>query len=117
MKALEKETLLLSLLVSALSAVICMQILSRIGITPNTSIIGALITMSLARMPFQAMHKFRSLDRQNLVQTMTSGAGFAAANSTLLAVAAGIRVDGIITRPRRMLDGKTVVEEGKVHAG
>jgi len=86
-KALERETLLLSLLVSALSAVICMQIISRIGITPNTSIIGALIAMSLARMPFEAMHKFRSLDRQNLVQTMTSGAGFAAANCTLLAVA------------------------------
>jgi uncharacterized oligopeptide transporter (OPT) family protein len=51
-KALERETLLLSLLVSALSAVICMQIISRIGITPNTSIIGALIAMSLARMPF-----------------------------------------------------------------
>ncbi len=86
-KALERETLLLSLLVSALSAVICMQIISRIGITPNTSIIGALIAMSLARMPFETMHKFRSLDRQNLVQTMTSGAGFAAANCTLLAVA------------------------------
>ena len=86
-KALEKETLILSLLVSALSAVICMQIISRIGITPNTSIIGALIAMSLARMPFAVMHKFRSLDRQNLVQTMTSGAGFAAANCTLLAVA------------------------------
>ena len=32
-------------------------------------------------------------------------------------VAAGIHVDGIITRPRLLLDGKTVVEEGKVHAG
>ena len=36
-KALEKETLLLSLLVSALSAVICMQIISRIGITRSVS--------------------------------------------------------------------------------
>lgn len=32
-------------------------------------------------------------------------------------VAAGIHVDGIITRPRLLLDGKTVVDEGKVHAG
>jgi len=32
-------------------------------------------------------------------------------------VAAGVHVDGIITRPRLLLDGKTVVEEGKVHGG
>jgi uncharacterized oligopeptide transporter (OPT) family protein len=86
-KALEPGTLLLSLLVSALSAIICMQLISRLGFTPNTSIIGALIAMSLARLPFEKLKKFRSLDRQNLVQTMTSAAGFAAANCTLLAVA------------------------------
>lgn len=86
-KALEGKTLLLSLLVSVASAVICMQIISRIGFTPNTSIIGALIAMMLARIPMEGMMQFRSLDRQNLVQTMTSGAGFAAANCTLLSVA------------------------------
>lgn len=86
-KALEPNTMILSLLVSALSAAICMQIISRIGITPNTSIIGALIAMTLARVPMEAMGKFRSLDRQNLVQTMTSAAGFGAANCTLLSVA------------------------------
>jgi uncharacterized oligopeptide transporter (OPT) family protein len=86
-KALEPGTLLLSILVSAASAIICMQLISRLGFTPNTSIIGALIAMSLARLPFEGLRKFRSLDRQNLVQTMTSAAGFAAANCTLLAVA------------------------------
>ncbi len=85
-KTFEKETFFLSVLVSVFSAIICMQIISRIGFTPNTSIIGALIAMTLARIPFAHMNKFRSLDRQNLVQTMTSGAGFAAANCTLLAV-------------------------------
>ncbi|MGI6782702.1 MAG: OPT/YSL family transporter [Aminivibrio sp.] len=86
-KALEPNTLILSLLVSAFAGIICMQIISRIGITPNTSIIGALIAMTLARLPMESMGKFRSLDRQNLVQTMTSAAGFGAANCTLLAVA------------------------------
>jgi uncharacterized oligopeptide transporter (OPT) family protein len=86
-KALEPGTLILSLIVSAASAIICMQIISRIGFTPNTSIIGALIAMSLARLPFERLKKFRSLDRQNLVQTMASAAGFGAANCTLLAVA------------------------------
>ena len=78
--------MVVSIIVSVFSAIICMQIISRIGFTPNTSIIGALIAMTLARIPFAHMSKFRSLDRQNLVQTMTSGAGFAAANCTLLAV-------------------------------
>lgn len=85
-KALEIRTIVLSILVSVASAVICMQIISRIGVTPNTSIIGALLAMLLARMPIEGMKSFRSLDRQNLVQTMTSGAGFAAANCTLLSV-------------------------------
>lgn len=85
-KALERETLLVSVIVSVLSAVICMQIIARIGITPNTSIIGALLAMAMARIPIASMAKFRSLDRQNLVQTMTSAAGFGAANCGLLAV-------------------------------
>ena len=85
-KALERETLLVSVIVSVLSAVICMQIIARIGITPNTSIIGALLAMAIARIPIASMAKFRSLDRQNLVQTMTSAAGFGAANCGLLAV-------------------------------
>jgi uncharacterized oligopeptide transporter (OPT) family protein len=38
-------------------------------------------------MPFESMRKFRSLDRQNIVQTMNSSAGFAAANCTLLSIA------------------------------
>ena len=86
-KALEGKTLGLSVVVSVLSAIVCMQIISRIGFTPNTSIIGAIIAMSIARIPLESLRKFRSLDRQNLVQTMTSAAGFAAANCTLLAVA------------------------------
>lgn len=86
-KALEPETLLISLIMSALSAVICIQILAKIGFSANTSIIGALLAMSLARVPLKGMRKFRSLDRQNLVQTMCSGAGFAASNCGITAVA------------------------------
>ena len=84
--SIEKETFIVSLCVTFFAAVICMQIIARIGITPNTSIIGALIAMSIARIPSAALSKFRNLDRQNLVQTMTSAGGFAAANCGLLAV-------------------------------
>ena len=86
-KALEPETLIISLIMSALSAVICIQILAKIGFSANTSIIGALLAMTLARVPLGSMKKFRSLDRQNLVQTMCSGAGFAASNCGITAVA------------------------------
>ncbi|NLG86862.1 MAG: peptide transporter [Firmicutes bacterium] len=85
-RALAPETLILSIIMAAAAAAICMQIIARIGITPNTSIIGAIVAMMLARMPFSSMAKFRSLERQNLVQTMTSAGGFAAANCGLLAV-------------------------------
>ena len=85
-KALEPETLILSLVMSVLSAVICMQIIAQIGISANTSIMGALLAMTLARIPFANTRKFRSLDRQNLIQTMCSGAGFAASNCGILSV-------------------------------
>lgn len=85
-KAVEPETFILSIIMAAFAAVICMQIISRIGITPNTSIIGAIVAMALARIPFASMAKFRSLERQNLVQTMTSAGGFGAANCGILAV-------------------------------
>lgn len=85
-KAFEGQTFIISVVVSVFSAVICMQIISRIGTTPNTSVIGALFAMALARIPFASLGRFRSLDRQNLVQTMASAAGFGAANCCLLAV-------------------------------
>lgn len=106
-KALDPTTLLVSIIVSIASAVICMQIISRIGFTPNTSIIGALIAMSLARLPFAYTRPFRSLDRQNLVQTMVSGAGFSASNCTLTAVAV-LYVFGDISLIYPMLLGATV---------
>ncbi len=50
-KALAPETFILSVIMAAAAAAICMQIISRIGITPNTSIIGAIVAMTLARVP------------------------------------------------------------------
>ena len=106
-KAFEPETFLVSVIISILSAVICMQIIARIGTTPNTSVIGALMAMAIARVPIACMSKFRSLDRQNLVQTMNSGAGFAAANCGLLAVGV-IFAFGDMSLIYPMLIGSTV---------
>lgn len=107
-KTMELETLFLSVIVSALSAVIAMQILVKTGISANTSILGAIIAMSLARIPFSRMDKFRSLDRQNLVQTMCSGAAFAASNCGILAVGIFYFLDGGLAYVSYMLLGAVV---------
>lgn len=85
--AFETSTLLLGIVLSILSAIICMQIIGKVGITPNTSLIGAIVAMIIARIPIQSFLKFRSLERQNLLQTAVSGAGFSAANCGFLAFA------------------------------
>lgn len=82
--AFDPSALVGSVLMAAFSAVICMQIVCRIGITPNTSIIGAVLAMALARVPLASLSsKFKSLERQNLLQTAASAGGFAAANCFL----------------------------------
>lgn len=86
-RAFEAPTFVLGMILSILSAIICMQIISKVGVTPNTSIIGAIIAMVIARFPVKAFSRFRSLERQNLIQTTVSAAGFSAANSGLLTVA------------------------------
>lgn len=85
--AFEPQTLILGVLLAFLTAGICMQIIGKVGTTPNTSIIGAVFAMIFARIPLQRMHLFRSLERQNLLQTIVSGAGFAAANCGFIGIA------------------------------
>lgn len=106
-KTFEMDTLFLSLLVSAVSAIISMQVLVKTGFGANTSILGAIIAMSLARIPFSRMKRFRSLDRQNLVQTMCSGAAFAASNCGILVVGIFYFVDGGLEYVNYMLVGAT----------
>lgn len=84
--AFEPQTLILGIILAALSAIICMQIIGKVGVTPNTSIIGAIVAMLIARIPIGMFLKFRSLERQNLIQTIVSGAGFSAANCGFLAI-------------------------------
>lgn len=85
--AFEPQTFILGTVMAVLSAIICMQIIAKVGVTPNTSLIGAIIAMVIARFPLEIFRKFRSLERQNLIQTTVSGAGFAAANCGFLGVA------------------------------
>lgn len=41
--AFEPLTLVLGIIMAILSAIICMQIIGKVGVTPNTSLIGAIV--------------------------------------------------------------------------
>jgi len=86
-KAFEPVTLILTVLLSVLGAVIGLNLITTLGIAPNTSVIGALVAMLAGRLSFAGMSRMRSLHRQNLVQSAVSGATFAAANSLLTPIA------------------------------
>ncbi|GAB2900335.1 OPT/YSL family transporter [Paralcaligenes sp. KSB-10] len=80
-------TLVLLVLLSVLGAIIGIELLTSLGVTPNTSIIGALVAMIIARIPMSLFARFRSIHEQNLAQTAISSATFGAANSLLLPIA------------------------------
>jgi uncharacterized oligopeptide transporter (OPT) family protein len=69
-----------------LGAVIGVQLITRVGITPNSSVIGAILALTLARIPLAVFRPFGSLHRQNLLQTVISGATFGGANALLLPI-------------------------------
>ncbi|MFA3778383.1 OPT/YSL family transporter [Yersinia sp. 1652 StPb PI] len=81
------STLLVMVLLSVMGAIIGVQLITTLGVTPNTSIIGALIAMLLARIPLQMFQRYRSIHTQNLAQTVISSATFGAANSLLMPIA------------------------------
>jgi uncharacterized oligopeptide transporter (OPT) family protein len=80
----EPATLVLGLGVAALGSIIGLELITRVGITPNSSIIAAIAAMGVARLPLPLFASFRSVHRQNLMQTIISGATFGAANGILL---------------------------------
>ncbi|WP_230467975.1 OPT/YSL family transporter [Biostraticola tofi] len=74
-------------MLSVFGAIIGVQLLTTLGVTPNTAIIGAMVAMVIARIPLQCFARFRSIHIQNLAQSATSAATFGAANSLLLPIA------------------------------
>jgi uncharacterized oligopeptide transporter (OPT) family protein len=69
-----------------LGAVIGVQLLTRVGITPNSSVIAAILAIAVARIPLAVCRPFNDLARQNLMQTVISGATFGGANALLLPI-------------------------------
>ncbi len=85
--ALEPSVLILNIAMAVFGTIIGLELITRLGISTNTSIIGALIAIILARLPIIALQKFLDINRQNLVQTTISGATFGAANAIFLPAA------------------------------
>ncbi|GBU08891.1 membrane protein [Gammaproteobacteria bacterium] len=71
---------------SIIGAIIGMQLIVRLGISANTSILGALIAICFSRIQIASFLRFKNLDRQNLIQTSVSSATFGAANSLMIAI-------------------------------
>ena len=82
----DPATLILLTVLCVVGAIIGMQLLVTLGVTANTSIVGALIAMGLARVPLRAFSRYRSIHVQNLAQSAISAATFGAGNSLLLPI-------------------------------
>jgi len=67
-------------------AIIGTQLIVTLGITTNTSLIGALAGMALGRLPMAAFARYRSIHVQNLAQSAISAATFGAGNALLLPI-------------------------------
>ncbi len=85
-RAFEPSVLFLNIILSILGAIIGLQIITTVGVTPNTAIIGVLVAIMVSRVPLAAFKKFRNIQRQNLIQSTISSATFGAANSLLLPI-------------------------------
>ena len=63
-----------------------MQLIVTLGITANTSLIGAIAGMALARIPLRVFMRYRSIHVQNLAQSAISAATFGAGNALMLPI-------------------------------
>jgi uncharacterized oligopeptide transporter (OPT) family protein len=82
----DPATLVLLTVLCVVGAIIGMQLLVTLGVTANTSIVGALVAMALARVPLRVFARYRSVHVQNLAQSAISAATFGAGNSLLLPI-------------------------------
>lgn len=83
---LEPASLLLIAPLCVVGAIIGVQLIVTLGITANTSLIGALAGMVLARIPLAAFARYRSIHVQNLAQSAISAATFGAGNALMLPI-------------------------------
>jgi len=77
---------LLNAALAAVGAIVGMHLITTLGISTNTSILGALVAIAIARVPLAAILPFKSVQQQNLIQSTISSATFGAANCLLIPI-------------------------------
>ncbi|HEY7698585.1 MAG TPA: OPT/YSL family transporter, partial [Vicinamibacteria bacterium] len=80
----QPTSLVFGVLFGLLGTIIGLELLTRVGITPNSSIIAVVAAIALSRIPLPPLRRFRDLAEQNLAQTLISGSTFGGANGVLL---------------------------------
>jgi uncharacterized oligopeptide transporter (OPT) family protein len=85
-RVFELNVLIVVLITGILGSIIGMELMVNLGISANTSIIGALIAVLLGMIPIQVFNKYKNVFRQNLIQTSISAATFTAGNVFMLAL-------------------------------
>ena len=85
-KAFDPMILVVTILASCFGAIIDLELLTRVGVSQNTSIIGALLAAVISMIPGKLFRRFKNVHAQNLVQTSISGAAYAAANAMILPI-------------------------------
>lgn len=85
-RTFEPGTLIIIILTSILGAIIGMELIVRLGISANTSIIGALVAVLIGFIPMKTFEGFKNIHRQNLVESAISAATFGAGNALLLSM-------------------------------
>ena len=78
-KAFKRNTFVFTVLLSVGGSIIGLQVLTTLGITPNTALIGVLLAIAVSRIPIPALRAFRSIHVQNLAQSSISAAKAASA--------------------------------------
>jgi len=85
-KVWEPATFIFGIIVAILGVMIGCELITRVGITPNTSVIGAVVALLVARIPITFLSKFRDVHKQNLLQTVISAGTFIGGNCILLPI-------------------------------
>ena len=80
----EPASLFFGILFAILGTIIGLELFTRLGVAPNSSIIGVVATIAISRIPLPPLARFRDLARQNLAATLISGATYGGANGILL---------------------------------
>ncbi|WP_309131272.1 hypothetical protein [Brevibacterium sp.] len=86
-RTFEPLTLILLIVLCVGGSLIGLRLITTLGISANTSVIGALVAMVIGRLSILGFQKMRNVHRQNLAQSAISASTFAASNALIAPIA------------------------------